>query len=395
LQAAQMAGLRSVRLVDRSVAAAQSLLLPEFSDRHPADDGDNDHDHDGNDDDAAAPSGAFDPSSDQQVLFLGLTGQGTEAALFQRDASQVRQRATAGHWHTGTLAWLQRLVEMAAAAFQAEFGVDPRKSSQAVRLQIACESAMNMLMIMPSAKVTLQLNAAARSITLQRSAWLARCEDLIQGVRRAVKSACHDAAASRRRIDRVLTVGPLLRLTEVREAVFRGFKEEVLFTALDRTDLARGAAACLASELPGRGSIAMPPQSVTTQTIGILIEDPQGRRRIMPIVPRGTSLPARTNRRLTVGPTQETMALSLVESSGIQREDWHSLGRYDFELSDTAEDQESRNRMMGFEVNVNGMLIVRAQTSGVPGSTKLPPLPKPMLDETQLASWTRWIDKFD
>ncbi|TWU24105.1 Serine/threonine-protein kinase PrkC [Novipirellula galeiformis] len=382
LQAAQMAGLKSVRLVDRSIAAAQSLLLPDASESQASDRD-------------TVPTSALDTSTDQQILFLGLTGQGTEAAVFHRDASRMKQLSTAGHWHTGTLAWLQRLVEMAAAAFQNNFRFDARKSTQAVRLQIACESAMNALMIMPSAKITVQINGVNQSVILQRSDWLAKCEDLIEGVRRAVKSACRDAALSRRRIDRIVTLGPLLRLTEVREAVLRGLKDDVEVQTIDRTDVARGAAACLASELPGRGSIAMPPQSVTTQTIGILIEDTQGRRRIMPIVPRGTALPARTNRRLTVGDARETMALSLVESSGIQREDWHSLGRYDFEIDDIADGEESRNRMIGFEVNVNGMLIVRAQTPGMPGSTKLAPLPKPMLNDEQVTSWTRWVDKFD
>ncbi len=48
--------------------------------------------------------------------------------------------------------------------------------------------------------------------------------------------------------------------------------------------------------------------------------------------------------------------------------------------------------MIGFEVNVNGMLTVRAQTPGKPGSTKLPPLPTPVLSEESIAQWTQWLN---
>ncbi len=379
LQAAQMAGLKTVRLIDRSVAAAQSLLLPPVAESARSE----------------VAMTSLDTTTDQNILFLGLTGQGTDAAVFHRDASRMKQISTAGHWHTGTLPWMQRLVDMAAAAFQKNHGVDPRKSAQAPRLQIACETAMHSLMLMPTTKVTLEIGGVEKTVTLVRSEWLQACEDLVDGVRKAIKSACHYASLSRKRIDRIVTLGPLLRLNEIRSEILRGLNEQIVVQVVDRTDVARGAAACLASELPGRGSIAMPPQSVTSQTIGILVEAPQGRRRIMPIVPRGTALPARTNRRLTVGDTQETMALSLVETAGVKRDDWHSLGRYDFKIDPIAHGQESRYRMIGFEVNVNGMLVVRAQTPGTPGSTRLGTLPKPMLSEEEIATWTRWVDKFD
>ncbi|WP_345684620.1 protein kinase domain-containing protein [Novipirellula caenicola] len=379
LQSAQMAGLKTVRLIDRSVAAAQSLLLPPVEESARSEE----------------TTTSLDTTTDQKILFLGLTGQGTEAAVFHRDASRMKQISTAGHWHTGTLPWMQRLVDMAAAAFEKNYGVDPRRSAKAAHLQIACETAMHALMLMPTTKVTLEIGGVDQTVILVRSEWLQACEDLVDGVRSAIKSACHYASLSRKRIDRIVTLGPLLRLNEIRDEILRGLNEEIVVQVVDRTDVARGAAACLASELPGRGSIAMPPQSVTSQTIGILVEAPQGRRRIMPIVPRGTALPARTNRRLTVGDTQETMTLSLVETSGIKRDNWHSLGRYDFKIDPIAHGQESRYRMIGFEVNTNGMLIVRAQTPGMPGSTRLGTLPKPMLSEEEIASWTRWVDKFD
>ncbi len=48
--------------------------------------------------------------------------------------------------------------------------------------------------------------------------------------------------------------------------------------------------------------------------------------------------------------------------------------------------------MIGFEINVNGMLNVRAQTPGTSSSTKLPSLPKPALSEEDIVKWTNWLD---
>jgi hypothetical protein len=169
--------------------------------------------------------------------------------------------------------------------------------------------------------------------------------------------------------------------------VLKGLHPQAAFHPVDRSDVARGAAACLAAELPGRTGLTMPPRSVSGQSLGIVVEDAKKRRRILPIIPKGTSLPARTNRRLTVVKERDSMTLSLVESSGVANEDWHSLGRYDFQLGDS----RVRSRMIGFEVNVNGLLQVRAQLPGKPGSTRLPSLPEPVLSEEAIAEWIDWL----
>ncbi|TWT81614.1 Serine/threonine-protein kinase PknB [Planctomycetes bacterium CA13] len=389
LQAAQMAGLSSVRLVDRSVAAVQSLLFdPAFDSLH--------IDASIETNEIGEANGPMVESApDQKILFVGLTGQGTETVLFRREGNRLKQVATAGHWHTGTLPWLHRLVDLTAEIFMEAFDVDPRKTGQAAGLQVACENAMNALLILPSAKVTIPIHGENQSITVRRAQWLDRCKDLLEGIRRSVKVACKRVSLSRRRIDVVVTLGPLLRMHEVRAELLRGFRKDVTIQTVDRSDVARGAAASLAGELPGRSSMAMPHQSITTQTIGILVEDGRGRRRILPVIPAGTVIPARANRRLTVGENRETMALSLVESSGVERETWHSLGRYDFEIDEGSYGSESRARMIGFEINVNGLLTVRVQTPGTPGSVRMDTLPKPNLSDEEVVLWTRWIDKLD
>ncbi len=372
LQAAQMAGFSSVRLVDRSIASVQFLLVDDEEESI-----------------GQSPS-RVDNDHDQTILFVGVTGQATEVALIRRDSSRLSQLATAGHWHLGTLPWLHRLVDLTAEAFIREHNLDPRKSQRsAASLQMACERAMNSMLLMSTVTVTIDVNEQKKSVQIERRHWLQACEELAAAVRDTISKACEQASVSIDQIDTCVTLGPLLRIAMIRDAVLRGIGENVRIRAMDRADTARGAAACLAAELPGRRGIAMAPRGVTSQAIGIVVEDAKGRRRILPIIPKGTSLPARTNRRLTVGSNRDSMTLSLVESSGVDGDDWHSLGRYEFQVGESGD----RTRMIGFEVNANGLLTVRAQTPGRPGSTKLPSLPEPMLSEESVAEWTKWLQR--
>jgi molecular chaperone DnaK (HSP70) len=243
--------------------------------------------------------------------------------------------------------------------------------------------------LLDKVSIRLKVQDGEYKVWVARRHWLQACEDLAARLRKTVKRACRDSSISLSDIDRCVTLGPILKIPMVRNAVLRGINSEVTYSPVDRTDTAKGAAACLAAELPGRGAaIAMPARGVTGQTIGIVVEDVKGRRRILPLIPFGTSLPARTNRRLTVGSGRDSMTLSLVESSGLSRNDWQTLGRYEI----TIEEGAQRARMIGFEIDVNGLLVVRAQAEGATSSNKLPTLPEPKLTDEKISEWTRWLD---
>ncbi len=374
LQAAKMAGIHSVRLLDRSIASVQSILIdPESAslDSH----------------DSNLPLGS---TQSETILFLGLTGQATEVSVIRREGSRLQQLSTAGHWHSGTLPWLHRLVKLAAEAFVVKHKVDPRKSQRwAARLQLACERAMNSMLLLPSVQIKVRIQGRERSVRIERQNWLRACEGLAAGVRQAIDTACREASVAVADIESCVLLGPLLRMPMIREAVLRGQSKSLAIHQLDRVDTARGAAACLAAELPGRGDIAKPARVITSQTIGIVVSDAKRRHRILPLIPKGTSLPARTNRQLTVGADRDSMTLSLVESSGVEGNHWQSLGRYEFEVGDS----KVRSRMIGFEINLNGVLCVRAQTPGTSGSTTLPPLPTPTLSHEDLDEWTEWLNQ--
>lgn len=369
VRAASIAGLRSVRLVDRSIAAVQSLLI-----------------------DPSVKNALSDVVSDhgKMVLFVGVSGQATEVAVIRRDSARLHQLATAGHWHLGTLPWLHKLVDLAAGAFEITHGVDPRRNVKtAATLQIACERAMSAMLLSPTVTVKVRHHQKELAVTIDRDTWIDACDGLAGEIIAAIGRACEQTSVKIRDIDVCVTMGAVMRISAVRDRVLAGLRPDVERVVVDRTDVAQGAAACLAAELPGRGDIAMPPRIVTSQSIGIVIEDAKRRRRILPIIPKGTLLPARTNRRLTIGNHRTSMTLSLVESSGTSGDDWQSLGRYEIDVSESS---PAVSRMIGFEINVNGLLSVRAQSAGTPASTRLPAIPPETLTDEEAAQWTRWID---
>ena len=378
MQAAQMAGFASIRLVDRSIAGVHSLWIDdETSITNTANDTNS-----GEQPSGPSPTNSPQPNqpltgnstskkltlrghdtitdaSEQNVLFIGVSGQATEVAIIRGEPNRLQQIATAGHWHGGTLPWLQRLVDLANEAFGKHYSINPKKNiNTAASLQIACEKAMNSMLLMPSAKIEIEAAGTKKTVQIERVDWIAHCSDLIDQVRIAIERACVDAKLSLHKVDRCVTLGAILRLPSVRDELLQGLRKKVEISPIDRSDVARGAAACLAAELPGRGDIAFPPRGVTSQTIGIVVEDAKGRRRILPIIPAGTALPARTNRRLKVSGSRTSMKVALVESSGVDRDDWQSLGRYEIEVGST--DEAKRTRTISFEVNVNGLLTVRA-----------------------------------
>ena len=372
-QAGRIAGIDSLRLVDRGVAAVQSLMI------------END----------AAIGGQLGLESSETILFLGLTGQASEVSLLRRDAMQLSVLATDGHWHTGMLQWQHRLVELAAEEFRTKYDFDPTKASiTASRLQMSCERAMNSLLLLEEVTISIDHDGKTLSIVVSRDDWLERCRDLIRGIRQCMHNVCKESGVHPKKIDTCVALGPLLRIGHLRKRLLKKLPKSLEVRYVDRSDVARGAAGCLAAELPQRSDLLVPPRCVSGQTIGIVIEDQSGRHRILPIIPQGTTLPARTNRKLTIATGLDEMPLSIVESAGISHEQWQSLGRYDFEVN-SGDSQVKRTRMVGFELNVDGLLVVRAQTPGTPESKKLKTIPEPMLPTKEEEGWASWIESLD
>ncbi|MEM6780103.1 MAG: protein kinase [Planctomycetota bacterium] len=390
MTAAQLAGLPSPRMVDRAIAAARVVRMDaaksSTSENRTAMPGE-----------VVIPvdSPEANPIRTRYVLYVGLTGQALDVALLRQRGDQVEQVATAGHPCYGTMAWSGRLVELIASGVaNAPQRVRKAPTSRrslvlAAKIQMAGERAMHSLLLMPEATVVIEHRGHRDEVHVTRSQWLNACEDLIESVSEAIGRACEQASISTDRIDQIHVMGNILRMPTLRDRLLLPIAGTDSIDFLDRMDVARGAALCVAAELPGHRRAGPPATGCTSQSIGFVVAEPNGKRKILPIVPQGTATPARTNRQLAGKAKDSHLTLSIVESSGPVGDSWQTLGRHTI---DVAPEESNPTRRLGFEIDINGLLSVHLERRDLGRTIMLPPLPTMSVPQAQWKDWQDWIE---
>lgn len=369
LQAATIAGLPSVRLVDRSLAALQAWHLDLKQGRVPG---------------GAKPLSEEDTQRPQ--LIISVTGGATEVVVVRRRGPRAQQLATIGQWHYGMLQWQQKLVDLAAMVCRERFGFDPIPILEtASSLQLACEQALSQFVVSESANISFMAGPRKIEFGVTRDQWLEACEPLFAELLEMVTLALEAANVAAERVRHVLLFGMPMRLETSRRRLMERLNPEVNWVDINRTDIARGAAACVAGELPGRGEIPLPPQPSTCHDLGLLVIDPQGRRVVRPVIPRGTLIPARTSRRIASGNLSK-QNLMLVESSTWRENAWRSLGSHSIPTDPGAAKLE-----LMFEVDIDGRLLIRGRDAQTGNIEKLSPRPQPTIEEESVPGWTEWV----
>lgn len=362
--AARIAGLPDVRLIDRGIAIARYAF-----------------------------ENSLDEQSDETVLYVGLTAQALDVAVIRRRGNRIEQLASTGHWHRGSLAWSSRLVEMIQSQLPDRVPRDSAKAfdrSQliyATKIQMAGERAMKSLLLLPQSKVEIRHEGKVETVTLSRTLWLEACGDLMDAVEQAITVACSRAGVAAEELSRCLVHGPLLRLPAIRHRVFSGVPAAPI-EFVDSTNAAEGAAACLQAELPGHRGNVLPAQSRASRSVGFIVAGASGKRKILPIITRGTPTPARTNRQLGGTTKDDHLTLALVESSGVHDEAWQSLGRHRIEV-DPSEIKPTRK--IGFEIDINGLLSVHMERPDLGRTVRMPVLPKLAVDVDRWDDWREWV----
>lgn len=366
-QAARIAGLDSIRLIDRSLAAAHAQL----SDRI-----------------AAAP--LPEPNDVQHWIVVSLTGLACEASAVRHVAGRLQTLSTAGTWQTTALTWQRRLVDMMADSCKRMHGFDPRQRlSEAIRLQQACERAINELLFREQAEISFQGKRGTVRLPMNRQILSAAGDSVVNELLQHVHEALSAVELAPEEIDRCILVGPLTRLASVRRSLSDLLGAETEYLPVDRRALAHGAAMAAAAELPGRSNIAGPPQAAATYDLGLLAyAGDQSQPKTLPVIPRGSALPARTGRRLAPLKNGSQKTLTVVESAGGLGRPWRSLGTHP--LPDI-----SGNPVLeaAFEVDINGLLTVRLRNATTGETTRLPDLPTPMLTADEISQWASWVEE--
>jgi eukaryotic-like serine/threonine-protein kinase len=270
------------------------------------------------------------------------------------------------------------------------YGFDPRHTLQeAAQLQVACERALPKFLLLETVNISFRRGNQPVAIAAARTQWLEECEPLLNELLQMIDASLEAADIIPDRVGHCFLFGLLARIGASRQRIEKKFGSDTEFILIERSDVARGAAICVAGELPGRGDIPLPPQPSTTHDFGLLVVDAKNRRRIRPIIPRGTAIPARTNRRIATGGKATTQILTVVESSTWQETSWRSLGSHRFEHI-----PEDSFVELTFEVDVDGHLVIRQRDSNTGGYWKLPSLPKATLSPEEVLKWAEWVKEW-
>ncbi|MEZ6088497.1 MAG: protein kinase [Pirellulaceae bacterium] len=366
LQAAQVAGFDSIRLIDRPLAAAQSQLTDEYA--------------------------AFQPPKPSEVcywLVVSVTGLATEISVVRHVGGRLQMLANVGDWNLGLLTWQQRVVDLAATDCLRRLKRDPRRDlKDAVSLQLACEKAIRQLVIKPKADLDFRLHGRDATVTLTRSTFSASCSDLLLHLNGMIGQAISDSGVDPANLSQCLTVGTLTRMPAIMDVVRKRIGTTEI-TPVDRPALAAGAASGVMGELPGQSHAFPAPRSCASYNLGLLIRDgKQNGPRTVPLISRSTVLPARAVRRMIQPKSNRNRSLNVIESAGWQGDAWRSLGNIQLPPSQTDVPLE-----VIIEVDNNGLAKIRLHQPDTGNIQRAPTLPAPVIDETELSSWRAWIEK--
>ena len=392
IQAATIAGIRSVRLVDRSMAVLQSWRHDNRASAAPSRPLSTIKTNPDNANPGSSPEQT--PARREAVygerpqVVITITGGATEVIVSRYRGARIQQLASIGQWNHGTLQWQQKLVDMVAENCLSTYGFDPRQTLQsATQLQLACERALPKFVLLDHVNIAFQHGNKAVAVAVPRSDWLQICKPLWDEVLQMIDAAVESAGIKPERVSHCFLLGLIARISDVRQSFQKRFGHDTQYCVVERSDVARGAALCVAGELPGRGDIPLPPQPSTTHDFALLVVDQKNRRRIRPIIPRGTALPARTNRRITAG-GPSTQVLAVVESSTWRETSWRSLGNHRFDVS-----SDDLSIELTFEVDVDGLLAIRRRNPNSGGFQKLPNVPAATLTAEETQRWAEWLNE--
>ena len=158
-------------------------------------------------------------SSDQprRVLVYDLGGGTFDVTVMEIRGSEFLALSTDGDVALGGYDWDQRLLNLAADAFQHEHGLDPRESSAAAgKLWRECEDAKRTLSTRSKAPVVVECQGKVHRVEISRQQFEEATQDLLDRTRFTCVQALRAAGLDWPDLDRVLLVGGSTRMPMVR-----------------------------------------------------------------------------------------------------------------------------------------------------------------------------------
>ncbi len=273
-------------------------------------------------------------SSDRprRVLVYDLGGGTFDVTVMEIRGSEFLALATDGDVALGGYDWDQRLLNIAADAFQQAHGADLRADAAAVgKLWRECEDAKRTLSARPKAPILAEYKGRTHRVEVSREHFEEVTLDLLDRTRFTCVQALRAAGLDWSDLDRVLLVGGSTRMPMVR-AMLREIsgKEPDASVGADEA-VAHGAAlhaGLILAKLDGRPA-TFSIRNVNSHSLGVVGTDPETKRRRNGIViPRNTPLPVSAVRQFkTAKQDQSSILVQIVEGETPSADDCTAIGR--------------------------------------------------------------------
>ncbi|KAM0835965.1 hypothetical protein ACQ4PT_062615 [Festuca glaucescens] len=338
--AGAIAGLNVVRLLNEPTAAALAYGLDKVDER-----------------------------KEKNVLVFDLGGGTFDVSVLALDGGVFEVLATNGDTHLGGEDFDQRVMDYFIRLVKRKHGVDVSGDARALgKLHRECERAKRALSNQHQVRVEIEslVNGVDLSEQLTRARFEELNADLFRKTMAPVKKAMADAGLSKGDIDEVVLVGGSTRIPKVQQLLkdYFGGKEPHRGVNPDEA-VAYGAAvqgSIVSGDNAGMVVLDVTPLTLGIETVGGVMES---------VVPRNTPVPTkRTKMFTTYENRQTTVTVMVFEGERSMTKDNRLLGKFD--LTGIAPAPRGTAQIeVTFDVDVNGILHVRAADKGTGRSEKI------------------------